>query len=100
MNWIALDPLVDLGFLPRLIGEDDPRPIREQIDDKYRYGGGWKPMRGWTFDKWTSTLKFPGDPVMRPLAAAQLRDEEIFLYRYSFLCVVQPNGSFEVSRVD
>jgi hypothetical protein len=29
-----------------------------------------------------------------------LRDEEIRFYDYSWLAIVQPDGSFEVARVD
>ena len=90
---------VDLGFLPGLIDEDDPRGVKEQLADKYDYGGGWQPMPGFTLLP-SFTLTYPGDPPMQPVAMTLLRGEKILLYQYSFLCVVQPDGSFEVSRVD
>ena len=100
MIWLKHGFHVDLGFLPSLLSEDDPRGVKEQLDDKYRHGGGWRPMDGWTLEPKTFALKYPNDPPMRPLASAQLRHEQIFFYQYSFLCVVQPDGSFEVARVD
>ena len=33
---------------PGLIDEDDPRGVKEQLDAKYRYGGGWRPTPGLT----------------------------------------------------
>ena len=100
MIWLAVGRPVDLGFLPGLISENDARPVREQLNDTYRHGGGWRPANGFALDPQTFALKYPGDPPMRPLAGAQLRHEKLFFYPYSFLCVVQPDGAFEVARVD
>jgi hypothetical protein len=99
MIWVTLDPRVDLGFLPSLISEDDPRPVAAQLDDKYRHGGGWDPVPGFTVRD-GYVLKYPDDPPMAPLAMTSLRQEVIVFYPYSFLGVFQSDGSFEVSRVD
>jgi hypothetical protein len=99
MIWAKLDPHVDLGFLPDLVSEDDPRPAKAQLADKYRYGGGWRPTPGFTVRD-GYVLKFPDDPPMAPRAMTTLRDEVIVLYDYAFLGVFQPDGSFEVSRCD
>jgi hypothetical protein len=98
MIWTCLKP-VDLGFLPGLIDEDDPRGVKKQLADKYGYGGGWRPMPDLTLlpDR---SLKYPGDPPLKPIAVSQLRDEVILFYPHDWLCVVQPDGAFEVSRVD
>ena len=98
MIWACLKP-VDLGFLPGLIDENDPRGVREQIDAKYGYGGGWRPMPGLTLRP-DGSLKYPGDPPIKPIAMSQLREEVVLFYPHDWLCVVQPDGSFEVSRVD
>lgn len=87
-----------LGLLPYFLFESDPRPAREQLDDRYAHGGGWSPFRGFTM---TSTaLEYPGDPPMLLLAEAWLRDETLRFYEGEWLAVVQPDGSYEVSRVD
>jgi hypothetical protein len=99
MIWKAFGRQVDLGFLPSLISEDDPRPVAQQLDDKYRHGGGWQPMPGWKLSE-DRSLKFPEDPPMKPLAMSTLRHETLLFYEYSFLAIVQLNGSFEVSRID
>jgi hypothetical protein len=97
--WVRLDPHVDLGFLPELLDENDPRSVKEQLEDKYRYGGGWRPLDGFRLGE-NYALKYPNDPPMKPIASAKLRDELILLYPYSFLLVKQPDNSFEVARVD
>jgi len=98
-----LDPRMTtahLGLLPEFFNPLDPRPAKEQIDQNYAHGGGWSPMAGFKFDVVSLKLSYPGDPPMRPLAWAKLRDELIIFYDHSWLAIVQPDGSYEVSRVD
>jgi hypothetical protein len=45
-------------------------------------------------------LKYPGDPIMQPLAETKLRDETIRYYEYSWLSITQPDGTYEVARLD
>ena len=99
MIWNKLDPGVDLGFLPELISDRDPRPAAKQLDETYAHGGGWDPLPGFKLGP-NYSLKYPGDPPLRPLAMAKLRDEKLVFYHHSYLAVFQPDGSFEVSRVD
>lgn len=89
-----------LGLLPSFLSLSDPRPTREQIDTNYAHGGGWFPMRGFKYNPAKRTLKYPGDPILKPLAEAKLREEIILFYENAILPAVQPDGSFEVSRVD
>jgi hypothetical protein len=100
MNWLVFKPDVDLGFLPGLIHEGDERPVAEQLNDRYRHGGGWQPMPGFTLNPGTLALKYPEDPPMHPLAMSTLREEMLVFYDYAFLMILQGDGSFEVSRVD
>jgi|SRR5580692_1101099 hypothetical protein len=101
MNWIVFNPQCDLGFLPDLISDNDPRPVKDQLNDTYRHGGGWNPQSQFTLDRSNrNTLKYPGDPPMRPLAMSQCRDEILLFYPYAYLCILQLDGSFEVARVD
>jgi hypothetical protein len=100
LNWVVFKPGVDLGFLPGLILESDPRPVAEQLNDRYGHGGGWQPMPGFTLNPGTFTLKYPEDPPMKPLAMSTLRDEMLVFYPHAFLMILQSNGAFEVSRVD
>lgn len=88
-----------LGFISEFILEEDHRPLKEQFND--RYIGGWHPMRGFTMvDKETATIQYPGDPPMSPLAWARVGDEMFYLYMWSFVGIVQEDGSFEVARMD
>ena len=94
--------LEHLGFIPQMLNPQDPRPAAEQFDKNYAHGGGWSPNVGSAFkmDPATKTLKYPGDPAMKPLARAKFRDEEIYFYESAVVAIVQSNGTFEVSRMD
>ena len=105
-TWIALDPRFPpqgLGFLPDILDENDKRPVREQIEDRYRHGGGWRPFPKDHFrlDRMTMTLRFPGDPLFRPAALTRIGDETVVFYPVcSLLLVLQKDDSYEVARVD
>lgn len=102
MQWEMLHPKMTmdhLGFLPGFLSEHDPRPAREQINANYAHGGGWSPLPGWTKVR-EYCIKYPGDPMLRPLAKTKLRDEVIVFYDHEILAIFQPDGSFEASRVD
>jgi hypothetical protein len=99
MIWVLFNRNCDLGYLPQLITDIDVT-VAKQLAVTYAHGGGWRPQSGFTLDIESMTLTYPGDPPMRPLAMSVLRTEKLFFYPYSYLCVVQQDGSFEVSRVD
>ena len=90
------------GFITQFLSEDDPRPAREQIHENYAHGGGWNKFEGFELrNSGTSYgLKYPGDPVMREVSRAQLRDETLVLFECSWLAIIQPDGSYEVARID
>jgi len=89
-----------LGFIPEMLSELNPCSAKEQLDNGYRHGGGWNPFKRFKFDPATKSLKYPGDPAMKPLAVARLRDEEIYFYESAWVAIVQTNGDYEVSRMD
>jgi hypothetical protein len=96
----ALPPeeaLALLGYIPDFLDETDPRPAKEQIDD--RYIGGWMPQPGWTIGP-DGSFRYPGDPPMVPQVSIEFNGELLLLLRYSFLAIVQRDGSFEVARLD
>lgn len=87
-----------LGYIPTFLYEDDPRPAAEQFNERYANGGGWNPMNKWEFSD--DCIQYPGDPPYSPIAIASLRGERILVYQHSWVCIVQPDGSFQVSRMD
>lgn len=102
-TWTMLHPKMTrahLGYLPGFLSEADPRPAKEQIDENYAHGGGWRPFGSWKLDPRTLTLRYPGDPPMRPLAVTRLHNEHIYFYEHAMLLILQADGSFEVARVD
>ena len=92
--------LIDLGAIPEWLDADDPRPAAKQIHEHYAHGGGWRPFKGAvTLGKFYE-LCYPGDPPLHPRAGTKLRDELILFYDHAWLAIIQPDRSFEVSRVD
>ena len=101
-NMIAIleghDP-EELGLLPDMIDQDDPRPAAEQFDANYAHGGGWRPMQ--KFIHKGLVLYYPGDPPFRPIASWPLRHELIVVYRHGFVAVFNTEDwSFQVARLD
>ena len=97
MKIILMHPNVDVGYLPSFLHEEDPRPAREQFDQRYIHGG-WRPTSGGTIRNFV--MYYPGDPPLVPIAMITFRDEIILLYPGDFVAIVQPDGSFEVARMD
>ena len=97
------------GLLPEIIWQDDPRPAREQFNDRYAHGGGWNPMKGWLFKPGPdgeATLVFQSNDEeddaeeYREMSRTTINSEILILFDCEFLAIVQPDGSFEVDRVD
>lgn len=101
LNWQLHHPraLDLLGFIPQFVTDADPRPAAEQFNEAYAHGGGWSPMGGWEM-RTDGSIQYPGDPALAPVASAKLRDEEIFVYAHAWVAIRQPNGDFEVARMD
>lgn len=107
MRWIIVKPvgvtaeqtLEMLGFIPEFLNEDDPDPARVQLDKNYGHGGGWQPIPKFTLGA-QGELKYPGDPALPVLARTKLRDETINVYEHAWVAIIQPDGSFEVARMD
>jgi hypothetical protein len=100
MIWVMKHPMATpgmLGYLPQFLSERDPRPAREQFDTNYVHGG-WCPFKGFTMHD--NGLKYPGDPPMPLLAETKLRDEIVRLYQCSWVAIIQPDGSYEIARMD
>lgn len=51
MRWVLFHPKMTpemLGLIPSFLSESDPRPAREQFDENYQHGGGWRPLPNFT----------------------------------------------------
>ena len=93
-----------VGYIPEFFSENDPRSAREQLHENYAHGGGVRPFPGFTLQSWQSPgeayLSYPGDPPMREVSRATLRDETIIVFDYSWLAIIQPSGDHIITRVD
>ena len=102
MMWVFKHPRMTadaLGFIPSFLDERNPRSAREQIDDNYRHGGGWRSFKGHTMLP-NGNLSYPGDPITQLLAETKLRDEVIRFYEHSWVAIIQPDGSYDIARID
>jgi hypothetical protein len=100
LKWELLHPkmtLAHLGYIPIFIDDKSPFSAKEQINTNYV--SGWIPFKGFKLTE-ENHLTYPGDPILKPLAKAQLRDEVIYFYDSSWVCIVEPDGSYEVARLD
>lgn len=103
LKWEMLDRRFEpemLGFIPGWLNDEDPRSLVEQMDAGYGYGGfkahpitGFKAVR-------EKCLKYPGDPLLRPLAQTELHGETLCFYDSAICAVWREDGSFVASRFD
>lgn len=102
LNFVLLNKRYNLndvvGLIPHFVDPDSQEPVARQFDRAYI--SGWRPLQGFKLNRANMTLSYPGDPPMRPVAFAVLRDEEIYIYPYAWVLILQPSGAFEVSRMD
>ena len=90
----------ELGIVPFMIDQTDPRPAREQFDANYRHGGGWRPIEGFTLNP-DGSLSYPGDPDLEPFAMMPLHDDEtILFYPYALVAILRNGHKPEVARMD
>lgn len=91
------------GVIPLMLLPDDPRPAREQLDEGYAHGGGWRKFEGFTLTGDSTSnfrLTYPDDPPYKPQAWTLLRGELVMVFPHSWVCIVQPDGKYEVARMD
>ncbi len=88
-----------LGAIPHFVRADDPRPLHEQINE--RYIGGWNSALP---GKWQlladSYLRYPGDPLLAPIASATHGRERIIVYPHAWVVIEQADGQFALARID
>jgi hypothetical protein len=106
MNWTFLYPHSEemCGYLPSFLSEADPRSAKEQLNANYAHGGGWVPFEGFTLNYEAKPafwrLAYPGDPATRILAYAKLCEETIAFFENAWVAIVQPDGNYEIARMD
>lgn len=104
--WALLRPDMKreaLGHLPEFLHNDNPHNAVTQFHNAYGHGGGWNKFEGFSFDpnhENGPTLTYQGDPPYHAVAAAKLRDEIIHVYPHAWVQVIQPDGTWEVARMD
>jgi len=104
MVWVMLDTRYSpdvLGYIPSFIEEEDERPVKEQFNERYAFGGGWQPSDGWKInDNLVMTTKYPEDPPMNPIAMVMVGEETVLMYPHAMIAIIQKDGTYEVARMD
>ena len=90
------------GMIPSMLSAHDERSAKEQINENYAHGGGWRSFAGFTLSEHDDgyRIDYPEDPSFRELGRAKLRDEKIVLFEASWVAIIQPDGTYEISRMD
>lgn len=104
-----------MGLVPAFVNAHDPTPAAKQINNNYEHGGGWRStLPGWSMDE-QHVLRYgkqepdedgcPPDPPLEPWFHAQHdlgggKMEDLYFYDSAWMCIVQEDGSFEISRLD
>ena len=107
MTWIcnSLVRAEALGALPYFLSAHDERPARTQLHEAYAHGGGWHRFEGFTLRRPTGeptswSLQYPGDRPLQAVGYTRLRDETVVLFEHSWVAIVQPDGEYEIARMD
>lgn len=88
-----------IGMIPFWLDESNPEPARNQLNENYGHGGGWRPFNGFTLQP-DNSIVYPGDPAHKPIAEMRLREERILMYEHAWVAIIQPDRSFEICRMD
>lgn len=106
MHMKILNPRVSswhLGMIPEWLEAAETTKISliEFFNHAYAHGGGWRPFKGFTLNE-DNSLKYPGDPALKPFVEFTMDDrpDKVFMYDHAWVAIVQPNRSFEVCRMD
>lgn len=88
-----------LGYTAAFLDDTDPDRAVAQLHKHYSHGGGWNKFDGFVLrdDK---SIKYPGDPKLPIRAEITFRDEMIYVYDHAWFLVLQPDGTYEVARMD
>jgi len=88
------------GYIPGFLDPSDPRPVKEQFNEKYM--GGWSPFEGFTLDENNMRLIYPGDPPTELIGFIPLTPKEtVILFEHSWVMILQNDTKeWEVCRMD
>lgn len=87
------------GPIPLFLSDLNPKSAKEQLHDSYQHGGGFQSFKGFNLLD-DNSIKYPGDPKHPPRVEITLRDEKIYIYDHAWVCVIQPDRTYEICRMD
>ena len=102
LPWFFADELGPqyAGLIPSFLAANDPRPLRTQLNENYAHGGGWRPTRGFKFNRKTWAIRYKDDKPMQPLGGAALNGELCVIYPDAWVMVMHGDDEREIARLD
>jgi hypothetical protein len=92
----------DWGIIPTFLDPEDLRSAKEQFHAHYI--GGWNKFEGFKWDADNELLNYgegeDADPPMKPISMLLFREEMIVMFPYSWVMIIQPDGDWEIARMD
>lgn len=93
----------EIGYLPEIILAEqfDPRPVVEQVNDRYAHGGGWHRFNGFMWNRIAKTLRYPGDPPVHAIARFVANAKEtVYVFHSGWTLIDRGGDDWEVARLD
>lgn len=92
--------VVDAGWLPVIFQLGDPRPAKEQIEERYAHGGGWSPNEKFATLP-DGRIQYPEDDPLAPMFWTQIDSgETLILFEGSWLRILRPDATSDIVRMD
>ena len=93
----------DPGFVPGWVAQyaitDTDITLQDWFNEVYSHGGGWMPFSGFTLND-DNSLSYSGDPDQHPRYTMQVGEQTVCMYDGAWVCIINPDRSFEISRMD
>ena len=98
---LSVDAINLMGYIPQIITSDDPRPVVEQVNDRYAHGGGWRKFEGFKWDREKMTIEYPGDPAYEAVARCEVSPTEtIYIFAHAWVLIDRGGDDWEICRMD
>lgn len=97
----AIPLLMGESLLTHIIRSSDPRPVVDQVNDRYSHGGGWRKFEGFKWDREAMTIEYPEDPVYHAAARCEVSPTEtVYVFPFAWVLIDRGGDDWEIARLD
>jgi len=100
-----------LGFIPEILRDDDPRPVKDQMNERYEHGGGFHAFpnkKRFTINDTAAEpckLVYHEDDFVETMEEwgrcwFPITEELVIVFDSAITAIIQKDGSFELTRMD